>query len=160
MALGITGCGPAPRSPAKPANRGPAPDAANSSPPLACRSKRDDHAFVVSAERAAVRRGATDEYFSDRQSTDGAPVEVCGYAQQYAWLARVACDDGSRPVADRTTTEATRVAAMLLLPGEDEPCSLIVDHWQIPCPERTYGVAINQYVCRADEGVWDNWSRR
>lgn len=154
MSVGVAACGgAAPVATTTPGNTGGGDGEKGEPPTLTCTAQREDYAIEVDAARAAIRRGHGDQKFSDRRSSPDQPIEVCGYAQQYAWLARMACDDGTHPVADRGDTSATRGSTAV--PIDD--CLVMMDVWTVPCPEAEYTVVINQYVCTPDEGVMDNW---
>jgi hypothetical protein len=126
-------------------------------PALDCNKRKDDRGVLVSDARARARRGFDDQRFSDRVSTTDAPIEVCGYAQQLSWLTAMHCDDGSRPWGD--DVHAAHAARRGSVDPDDlqSSCMHPIDVYEAKCPEKTYVVYINLYVCPANEGIMDNW---
>jgi len=98
-----------------------------------------------SAAEIARSYGATDHRYSDSPSSKERPIEVCGFPAQSVYLLRLTCDDGSRPFASRDEAARARVGNV----GEGGRCGRIIDHYEVPCPERTYDVYIDAYRCPA-----------
>lgn len=81
--------------------------------------------------------------FSALSTTKEQPVEVCEVQGQLVWLTQVQCDDGSNPY--RSMSEAHNSRAGNVGPGGR--CGSIVDLYMVPCPEKTYEVYMDLYVC-------------
>jgi hypothetical protein len=96
-----------------------------------------------SAADFARRKGATTERFSQHASTKESPIEVCGIPNQMEWLTRMTCDDGSQPFRGRDHAHAARAGNV----GPGGRCGSIVDLYEVPCPEGTYAIFIDAYVC-------------
>lgn len=99
----------------------------------------------VGATELEASYGHRDAKFSDSPSTVARPIEVCGMPDQLGYLTRLTCDDGSHPFASRDDADASRVGNV----GKGGRCGRIVDHYQVPCPEKTYDVFIDPYRCLA-----------
>jgi hypothetical protein len=91
----------------------------------------------------ANRKGANTSHFSATPSTKEEPIEVCTIPEQMHWLRRVKCDDGSNPFQSFDHAHAARVGNV----GEGGKCGAIIDLYEVPCPEATYEVYIDAYVC-------------
>ncbi len=104
-----------------------------------------DRAHTVGMPKAdwERRKGAGVVRYSDARSTKAAPVEVCGFPAENAWLIAASCNDGSHPIAKRVDAEKLRVGNV----GSAGRCGSIVDLYRIPCPEATYDVYVDAYVC-------------
>lgn len=89
------------------------------------------------------RKGAVSSHFSQVSSTKDAPIEVCGIPAEGEWLARVTCDDGSNPFHSPEQAEPARVGNV----GPGGRCGAIVDLYEVACPEKTYEVYLDAYVC-------------
>jgi hypothetical protein len=114
---------------------------------------RDDNARDLTAEQAAARRGLNDKLFTDTASTVDEPIEVCGLMGEVEWLTRMTCADGSRPWGtdfDRAH-DARRGSTMRNAPG---PCGMMpVDVYAVPCPEKSYEVYMDLYMCGPGEDL-------
>jgi hypothetical protein len=126
---------------------------------LDCKKQQPDGGIEVSNARALARRGYDDQRFSDRVSTADKPIEVCGYAQQLSWLTAMHCNDGSRPWGDDVEAAHAARRGSLQPDDIDSSCLHPIDAYEVKCPEQTYIVYNNLYVCPANEGVMDNWGR-
>jgi len=71
------------------------------------------------------------------------PVEACGVEGQLAWLMRATCADGSHPFKDDDTAHDARVGNV----GPGGRCESIIDLYEVPCPEKTYEIYMDLYVC-------------
>jgi hypothetical protein len=107
----------------------------------------DDHdpARTVGMPRAAWerRKGANVTRYSAAKSSKSAPVELCGIPAINQWLVDAACDDGSHPFANRSGAESARTGNV----GEAGRCGSIVDLYAVKCPEATYQIYLDGYVC-------------
>lgn len=94
-------------------------------------------------EEWAARKGAGLARYSQAQTTKDEPVEVCGIPAQMEWLLGLTCDDGSRPFTSYDHAHAARAGNV----GPGGRCGSIVDLYEVPCPEGTYQIFIDAYVC-------------
>lgn len=93
------------------------------------------------------RRGATAVRFADVTSSLQEPIEVCNVEGELEWLTRVTCADGSNPFKGEW---AAAHAARTGQAGNGGRCNAIIDHYAVPCPEKTYDVYMDLYVCPRD----------
>ena len=77
------------------------------------------------------------------------PVEVCGVRAELTWLVYAECADGSHPFEDGQQAHAARSGNV----GPGGRCGSIVDLYMISCPEETYEVYMDMYMCGADESM-------
>lgn len=118
-----------------------------SGPTRAC-TLPDDHddlgypAGLAQDELASYGRDA--RTYADAPSTKDQPIEVCGFPAAAAWLSRMTCKDGSRPLPTRRDAERMRVGNV----GKGGRCGRIVDQYQVECPEMTYDIFIDAYRCQ------------
>jgi hypothetical protein len=100
---------------------------------------------VVGVPRADYdrRRGATAKLYSDVPSSKAGPIEVCTIEAEMEWLMRMVCDDGSRPFPSADHAHAARVGNV----GRGGTCGSIIDLYEVPCPEGTYSIYMDAYVC-------------
>jgi hypothetical protein len=75
-------------------------------------------------------------------SSKDKPAEMCGVPEASAWLESLACNDGSRPVSN---AEEVRLGNV----GPGGRCKSIVDEYNVKCPEKTYDIFIDAYICPA-----------
>jgi hypothetical protein len=97
------------------------------------------------------RRGANAKRYSEVSSSESPstkeePVEVCGIPAEMEWLLAAKCNDGSMPFADYDHAHAARVGNV----GPGGSCGSIIDLYEVPCPEGTYSIYIDAYVCAQD----------
>ena len=102
----------------------------------------DDNVYVTTKQYER-RSGATAQKFSKLQSTKQRPVEVCGIPQELDFLTRLRCDDGLNPYPDRRAAHRSRLGSV----GSGGRCGSIIDLYRVPCPEKTYEVYIDFYIC-------------
>jgi hypothetical protein len=87
------------------------------------------------------RNGAGATKFSQVKSTKDKPVEMCGISDENRWLESLACDDGSKPVAQAEMVRAGNV-------GPGGRCGSIIDQYNVSCPGgKQYPIFIDAYVC-------------
>jgi hypothetical protein len=107
----------------------------------------DEHVAeaAVGMPRAAweKRKGAGVTHFVDALSTKAEPIKVCGIPAENDWLMATACNDGSHPFTDRHEAEAARVRNV----GPGGRCHSIIDLYRVHCPEATYDIYLDGYVC-------------
>lgn len=112
---------------------------------------RDDGAYDVSADEAKLRRGTDDKLFSDTQSTETTPIEVCAVRGELAYLMRLTCADGSRPWGDDAKKAYVARKGSVNAPGRCSAQNAAIDLYDVPCPEKHYAVYIDMYECGPDE---------
>jgi hypothetical protein len=95
------------------------------------------------AAEYAARKGANLTLYSKHDSTKEEPIEVCGIPAQMEWLLSMSCDDGSKPFRGFDHAHAARVGNV----GPGGRCGSIVDLYAVPCPDVTYQIYIDAYVC-------------
>lgn len=100
--------------------------------------------IVATNEARANPRAAT---FSGSPSSFEEPIEVCGVGGQLAVLTTLRCDDGSRPFADRGAAHRSRVGSA----DGGGRCGKAIDLYKVACPEKTYDVFLDLYVCTRAE---------
>ena len=93
------------------------------------------------AWKTATRRNA--RKYSDIASSKAQPVEVCGIPTENEWLASLSCDDGSMPITDGRSAEMARVGNV----GDGGRCNAIIDRYKVQCPEASYEIYLDGYVC-------------
>ena len=102
---------------------------------------------IIPEELASSRLGASTSRFSEIETTRDTAVEVCDVWGQVEWLTRVRCDDGTNPFSSGEEAHGSRAGNI----GAGGVCGHIIDVYQVPCPERTYEIAMDMYVCTARE---------
>lgn len=108
----------------------------------------------LSGDEAEQRHGRTAIRFSSVTSTKEQPIEVCGLRDQLGWLVRATCDDGSNPFTSAGDREAALDRAHESRRGSYGPggrCKSPIDMYVVTCPERTYEVHMDMYMCGPDE---------
>lgn len=69
---------------------------------------------------------------------------MCRIPSEMAWLLDMSCDDGSNPYGGSyERAHASRVGNR----GEGGRCGSIIDLYEVPCPEATYAIYMDAYVC-------------
>jgi hypothetical protein len=89
------------------------------------------------------RNGAGLTKFSQAHSTKELPLEVCTIDAENELLTTLTCEDGSRPIPDHPTAETARVGNL----GFGGRCGSIIDLYRVKCPEASYDLYIDGYVC-------------
>ncbi len=106
----------------------------------------DTAGFVaLDAKQWAARTGAQAQRYSDVTTTAARPVEVCELEGQLRWLMTMRCDDDSHPFASLAEAHIARVRNV----GAAGRCNSIVDLYQVSCPERSYDIYMDLYMCPA-----------
>ena len=98
---------------------------------------------VVPTKKLNRRYGSTATHFSELNTSQEVPVEVCGAKEQVAALLRYQCDDGSNPFSGFSDAHAARVGNT----GPGGRCGMIIDLYKVPCPEQEYEVFMDLYSC-------------
>ncbi len=102
----------------------------------------------LTADEADARTGLRAARFSDVPATKDEPVEVCSVRGQTGWLTRVTCDDGTNPFGgDANRAYDARVGSV----GGGGRCGHVIDLYEVPCPEATYQVHMDFYMCGPGE---------
>lgn len=137
---GPTTAAPGDASTPSPTNA-PAPD-------QVCAKRPDDFGPVLlTAAVAAARPGAGATTFASAPSSKDQPIEVCGVTGSRQWLMAAACTDGSHPLATAPAVMQSRAGNV----GPGGRCHSIIDHYVVPCPEATYDVYVDMYMCGPGE---------
>ena len=108
-----------------------------------CFEEKPEVAVGMPADEWSKRKGAHVAHFSEASSTKKEPIEVCGIPAENEWLAAMACDDGSNPIHDHHEAELSRVGNV----GRGGRCGSIIDLYRVKCPEATYDIYLDGYVC-------------
>ncbi|MCP4807784.1 MAG: hypothetical protein GY913_09615 [Proteobacteria bacterium] len=98
-------------------------------------------------EHAGPRLHQDATRFSELNTTLAKPVEVCSVNGQLETLLRLTCDDGTNPFPDGQTAHAARNGSL----GGGGQCDSIIDLYVVTCPEATYEVHMDMYVCAPGE---------
>ena len=114
-------------------------------PTTSCAGGSVNYPVGVGADELEASYGQHDRRFSDSPSSRTRPIEVCGIFGETDYLARVTCDDGSRPFADRGVAHEARAGNV----GHGGRCGRVIDQYPVRCPEKTYDVFIDLYRCPA-----------
>lgn len=109
----------------------------------ACNADAPGKAVGISREDWEKRNGAGVTKFSQAKSTKDLPVEVCTIAGETEWLQDLACDDGTKPLDNDKGPEMARVGNL----GKGGRCGSIIDLYRVQCPEKTYDIYVDGYVC-------------
>lgn len=112
-----------------------------------CTARPDEREPVQLDAAAAARTGATARTLRDLTTTPAAPVEVCGRAGEEAWLLRITCADTTTPLVEEHRIAKARVGSA----GRGGRCGSVIDHYVVPCPEATYDVYMDMYMCGPGE---------
>lgn len=109
----------------------------------ACGEDKPGKAVGVPRADWDKRNGAGVTKFSQAKSTQALPIEVCTIAGETEWLQDLACDDGSKPLDNDKGPEMARVGNL----GKGGRCGSIIDLYRVQCPEKTYDIYVDGYVC-------------
>jgi len=112
--------------------------------PIECTRPEQFGPVVVSASQYAKRYASTANHFSEVNSTKEQPAEVCGISAGVELLATMTCDDGRNPFGgNRMQAHSSRAGNV----GPGGRCESIIDRYVVPCPEGTFDIYIDSYVC-------------
>jgi hypothetical protein len=112
--------------------------------PIECSRPEGYGPVIVSATQYAHRYAATVSRFSAIASTKEQPAEVCGIAAGIELLVSLTCDDGRNPFGgDWTAAHSSRAGNV----GPGGRCDSIIDRYVVPCPEGSFDVYIDSYIC-------------
>lgn len=87
---------------------------------------------------------------AELNSSLGDPVEVCGVRGQREFLMLSQCADGSSPYASSGQIASSREGSF----GSGGRCGSIIDMYRVKCPEKTYEVYMDMYVCDEGESIF------
>ena len=85
--------------------------------------------------------------FPTSPSTLEKPIEVCGLIGEVMWLTQVRCDDGSSPFSSLDQAHSARTGSEV----SGGRCKSAIDRYQVTCPESTYEVFMDFYMCGPGE---------
>ncbi len=115
-----------------------------------CTQRADQFGPIkLTAGQATGRYGHGATRFDQVMSSKERAVEVCGPSGEIDWLFATSCADGSHPFADRSSAHAARRGST----GSGSRCGSIIDLYVVPCPEQTYEVYMDMYMCGPDESM-------
>lgn len=92
----------------------------------------------------ASRGGAGVVRFSELNSTKARPLEECGLRAVVQRLATLTCDDGESPFQGELQAAHQSRAGNV---GAGGRCGNILDRYEVKCPEKTYSVFADMYLC-------------
>ena len=113
----------------------------------ACSGSDSDRTVGIPKADWPHRKGADVTRYADATSSKSSPIEMCGLPAENDWLVAAACNDGSHPLHVRSDAERARVGNV----GTGGRCNSIIDEYRIKCPETTYDVFVDAYVCPLPE---------
>ncbi|MFV8749466.1 hypothetical protein ACNOYE_02815 [Nannocystaceae bacterium ST9] len=120
------------------------PEQEGSAPAITCERPEQFGPVIVSAEQFATRHAATATKFSAVASSKEQPAEVCGIAAGVELLVSLTCDDGTNPFAgDWNAAHSSRAGNV----GPGGRCGSIIDRYVVACPEGSFDVYIDAYIC-------------
>jgi hypothetical protein len=129
----------------RPAPIGPAPPALVSGAELCGERAGPLERYVVVDPRQRHRPAV--ERFSQLAAAPDSPVEVCTAQAQYEYLARLRCEDGSLPFASTDEVRKARDGSV----GVGGRCGNVIDRYTVECPEESYVIHLDLYMCARAE---------
>ena len=115
-----------------------------------CSQRSDPYgAVTLTAPQATGRYGHGSTRFDQVMTSKERALEVCGPAGELDWLFATSCADGSHPFADRATAHGARRGSV----GGGGRCGSVIDLYEVPCPEKTYEVHMDMYMCGPGESI-------
>lgn len=106
-----------------------------------------EHAVGIPRAEWAHRNGAGATSFHDVRSSKERPVEMCGVGEANDWLISLQCNDHSRPLTTERDAERSRPGNV----GSGGRCNSVIDRYVVACPEASYEIFIDAYVCPRTE---------
>jgi hypothetical protein len=101
--------------------------------------------ITLNADQVPLRRGATVAKYGDIATSKEEPIEVCSPSGQAKWLQTVSCNDGS---PGKGINRKGNV-------GKGGLCGSIIDLYVTTCPEKTYEVYMDMYMCGPGENFME-----
>ena len=111
-------------------------------PPRTCGEEGTGSVYLDSGEWAK-RRGVNVARFADVKTSEAEPIEVCGIDGEVEWMTRAACNGGSHPYKTIEQANDSRDSWM----ARGGRCNSILDRYTVQCPEATYVIHVDRYVC-------------
>lgn len=137
-----------PEPAAAPAEQQPKPKksrtrASGRAEPVECYRPESFGPIQMSPEQYARRHGVGVTDLSKLRSSKERPVEVCHVRGQQEFLMSARCGDGSPPFHGVAEVVRARTGSV----GTGGRCRTIVDLYEVTCPEATYAVYLDMYMC-------------
>lgn len=100
--------------------------------------------YTLDEQQAAARYGQGAKKVTDAPTpAQDKAIEVCGIPASRAWLSSVTCAGGEKP------KQLGRRGSV----GVGGRCESIIDKYGLECPEQTYEVYIDIYMCGPGESL-------
>jgi hypothetical protein len=96
-----------------------------------------------------VRYGEGEHALAELVTSAKQPVEVCAVSGQLDWLLAARCADGSAPFTEPSVAHSARVGNV----GQGGRCDSVIDLYAVACPEGSYEVYMDLYMCRPGESL-------
>jgi hypothetical protein len=109
----------------------------------ACTEQDPGKAVGIPRAEWDKRNGVGVTKYSQAKSTKELPIEVCTIGAEGDWLVSLACDDDSHPIDGHQAAEMARVGNV----GKGGRCGSIIDLYRVKCPDRSYDIYLDGYVC-------------
>jgi hypothetical protein len=100
---------------------------------------------VVDKSEFAKRNGVNVTRFADAKSSEQQPIEVCGIDGEVEWMTRATCNGGKHPFENAMAANSRRDSYV----KNGGRCNSILDRYTVECPEETYTVFVDRYICPA-----------
>lgn len=114
---------------------------------LECTSETGFGVVTLTDEQWASRYAAGATELRDLRTSIERPAEVCSLDGELDFLMGLHCADGSRPFSDRDEAHRFRLGNV----GPGGRCGRTIDLYAVPCPEGTYQVYLDMYMCPTRE---------
>jgi len=108
-----------------------------------CHEEDPGKAVGLPKDQWEKRNGAGITKFSQAHSTKELPLEVCTIKAETELLEALTCEDSSHPIEGNEAAEMARVSNV----GKGGRCGSIIDLYRVKCPEATYELFVDGYVC-------------
>jgi len=121
--------------------------AQNSRVPDKARACGDEGATPILVDDATwqARTGVRAKRFADVSTTIDEPVEVCNIDGEVEWMTSMTCNDGSKPYGSKAEVNESRDGWL----ERGGRCNSVLDRYTVSCPEATYTIHVDRYVCPA-----------
>lgn len=121
-------------------------DSRDPEPARAC-GEEGTAAILVDEATWQARRGVQAKRFADVQTSVEEPVEVCGIEGEIEWMMAVKCNDGSNPYGTMAEVNEGRDSWL----DRGGQCNSVLDRYTVSCPEATYTIHVDRYLCPKTE---------